>query len=130
MTYCVCCSAALLSLPKKSGAMHSPFWVYRAGVSIFFTSLFYPIYYYCKQNHHMNTFVMFLLYSSFVLFHVVFVVGNFCEVNIDECISSPCLHNATCVDLLHGYECVCKLGFTGLYILLRGILTLLSHLDF
>lgn len=39
--------------------------------------------------------------------------GNYCEVNIDECISSPCLHNATCVDLVHGYGCVCKLGFTG-----------------
>lgn len=39
--------------------------------------------------------------------------GEHCEVNVDECMSSPCLHNATCVDLVHGYGCVCKPGFTG-----------------
>ena len=39
--------------------------------------------------------------------------GAHCEVNIDECMSSPCLHNATCVDLVHGYACICSPGFTG-----------------
>lgn len=42
-----------------------------------------------------------------------FPIGSYCELNIDECISSPCLHNATCVDLVHGYGCVCSPGYTG-----------------
>lgn len=40
-------------------------------------------------------------------------IGTTCETNINECHSSPCLHNATCEDLIGGYECICLPGFTG-----------------
>lgn len=39
--------------------------------------------------------------------------GTTCEANINECHSSPCLHNASCSDLIGGFECTCLPGFTG-----------------
>lgn len=39
--------------------------------------------------------------------------GLNCEVNINECDSSPCLNQATCVDALNSYVCKCPPGFTG-----------------
>uniref|UniRef100_A0A803SUA7 EGF-like domain-containing protein n=1 Tax=Anolis carolinensis TaxID=28377 RepID=A0A803SUA7_ANOCA len=40
-------------------------------------------------------------------------IGTLCEININECHSNPCLHNATCADLINGYDCSCLPGFTG-----------------
>jgi hypothetical protein len=40
--------------------------------------------------------------------------GEFCEVNVDDCASSPCLNGGTCVDLVNDYTCQCPEGFTGL----------------
>ena len=37
-----------------------------------------------------------------------------CEVDIDECASSPCMNNGTCIDLIAGYECNCTANFTGI----------------
>lgn len=39
--------------------------------------------------------------------------GQNCEVNINDCDSSPCLNHATCVDALNSYVCKCPPGFTG-----------------
>lgn len=39
--------------------------------------------------------------------------GLNCEVNINDCDSSPCLNQATCVDALNSYVCKCPPGFTG-----------------
>jgi hypothetical protein len=33
-------------------------------------------------------------------------------VDIDECLSSPCVHG-TCKDNLNGYTCTCNHGYTG-----------------
>ncbi|XP_078373538.1 uncharacterized protein LOC144657116 [Oculina patagonica] len=33
--------------------------------------------------------------------------------DIDECAPKPCLNGATCVDLVHDYNCTCVLGYTG-----------------
>ena len=40
-------------------------------------------------------------------------LGVHCEEDIDECGSSPCLHNATCEDGVDQYTCYCKNGFNG-----------------
>ena len=33
--------------------------------------------------------------------------------DIDECLSSPCQHAATCIDHVNGFTCVCDDGWTG-----------------
>ncbi|XP_078575183.1 uncharacterized protein LOC144861265 [Branchiostoma floridae x Branchiostoma japonicum] len=40
-------------------------------------------------------------------------LGDTCQIDIDECQSSPCPQNATCVDHVNGYTCQCPPGFTG-----------------
>ena len=34
-------------------------------------------------------------------------------LDIDECASSPCSDGNTCLDLVNGYTCFCRDGFTG-----------------
>lgn len=41
------------------------------------------------------------------------ILKNSCSVDIDECASSPCHSNATCVDELHNYTCICSDGYSG-----------------
>lgn len=48
---------------------------------------------------------MFYLVSS--------IAGIDCEVNIDECLSEPCLQDGTCIDGINHYTCDCKSGFFG-----------------
>ena len=39
--------------------------------------------------------------------------GFNCTDDIDECESIPCMNNATCLDILNGFLCLCLDGFTG-----------------
>ncbi|XP_046573989.1 fibropellin-1-like [Haliotis rubra] len=39
--------------------------------------------------------------------------GMNCEMNVDDCVSSPCQNGATCIDKHRGYVCACAYGFTG-----------------
>ena len=41
------------------------------------------------------------------------VVIYFCLANIDECASSPCHMNSTCIDQVNEYSCTCEAGYTG-----------------
>lgn len=41
------------------------------------------------------------------------VTGQNCEININECESSPCIHGS-CIDKIGGYECECNEGYEGI----------------
>lgn len=40
--------------------------------------------------------------------------GLYCEVNTDECASSPCLHNGRCLDRVSEFLCECPTGESSL----------------
>ncbi|KAJ1528673.1 hypothetical protein ONE63_007067 [Megalurothrips usitatus] len=39
--------------------------------------------------------------------------GDTCNMNVDECASSPCLNGGTCVDLVAGFRCDCPPAWEG-----------------
>ena len=41
------------------------------------------------------------------------LLGQTCDEYIDNCASSPCMNNGTCVDTLGNYTCQCVPGYTG-----------------
>ena len=52
-------------------------------------------------------------------------VGEFCEVNFDECSNDPCA-NGICIDGINSFECQCDDGFeVQIHILTYGTYILL-----
>lgn len=45
----------------------------------------------------------------------LFITEQNCSADIDECESTPCVHNATCDDRVNHYFCVCLAGMSGPY---------------
>lgn len=41
------------------------------------------------------------------------LTGNLCQLNINECASSPCLNKGTCVDGVASFTCRCELPYSG-----------------
>ena len=41
------------------------------------------------------------------------IPGHNCELNTDDCASSPCKNGATCTDEVFDYTCTCASGWTG-----------------
>uniref|UniRef100_A0A6Q2XNC4 Notch receptor 3 n=1 Tax=Esox lucius TaxID=8010 RepID=A0A6Q2XNC4_ESOLU len=40
-------------------------------------------------------------------------MGTYCEVDVDECDSNPCVNDGICRDLVNAFTCTCQPGFTG-----------------
>ena len=47
------------------------------------------------------------------ILYFLFDIGSFCEIEIDYCLSAPCLNGGICNKILDGYECQCPSGFEG-----------------
>lgn len=43
----------------------------------------------------------------------LFSTGTVCNIDINECASSPCQNNATCQDQLGFFTCACPAGIIG-----------------
>ncbi|CAL9688936.1 unnamed protein product [Knipowitschia caucasica] len=41
-------------------------------------------------------------------------IGQWCEKDVDECSSEPCLNGGFCVNYINSFECVCDVNFSGL----------------
>lgn len=42
------------------------------------------------------------------------MTGRICDIDIDDCISAPCLNNGQCIDELGGFHCNCNgTGYEG-----------------
>uniref|UniRef100_A0A3B3B6K3 Crumbs cell polarity complex component 2b n=1 Tax=Oryzias melastigma TaxID=30732 RepID=A0A3B3B6K3_ORYME len=40
--------------------------------------------------------------------------GTLCDLDVNECEVSPCLHEGICINMPGGFKCVCRPGYTGL----------------
>ena len=55
----------------------------------------------------------------YVVLRRIFIVcccshaGYYCEVNINECASGPCLNGGACTDLVASYRCTCPPAYIG-----------------
>ena len=56
---------------------------------------------------------------DFTCYCVPGFTGNYCQQDIDECLTVQCLNNATCIDQINGFKCQCQAGFTGRFIILE-----------
>ncbi|KRT83956.1 EGF-like domain containing protein [Oryctes borbonicus] len=39
--------------------------------------------------------------------------GEYCDLDIDECLSLPCQNSGKCINKINNYECQCPAGYTG-----------------
>ena len=39
--------------------------------------------------------------------------GTLCDLDVNECEVSPCLHEGICINTPGGFKCVCRPGYTG-----------------
>lgn len=44
---------------------------------------------------------------------ILYIQGQTCQTNIEECFSMPCQNGGVCIDLINGYHCNCSAEFTG-----------------
>lgn len=48
-----------------------------------------------------------------LLHRIDIVAGKNCQIDVDECETTPCYNGGTCFDRIASVECKCPTGFTG-----------------
>uniref|UniRef100_A0AAQ5XXB9 Crumbs cell polarity complex component 1 n=1 Tax=Amphiprion ocellaris TaxID=80972 RepID=A0AAQ5XXB9_AMPOC len=41
--------------------------------------------------------------------------GQWCEKDVDECLSDPCMNGGFCINYVNSFECVCDLNYSGIH---------------
>ena len=59
-----------------------------------------------EENKHLNVF-------HFSCECIAGFEGDRCETNIDDCLGNSCQNNATCLDMVEKYKCICPPDYTG-----------------
>lgn len=70
-----------------------------------------PLGFWCTINYNIYTSPSFAI--TIVSLDMFKCSGTFCEIEANECHSSPCLNNGRCLDLVNEYRCQCPFGWTG-----------------
>ena len=39
-------------------------------------------------------------------------MGTYCEIDVDDCESNPCVNDGICRDIVNGFTCTCQPGKT------------------
>ena len=66
-------------------------------------------------NHHFQWNIQNLTEHFIQIFKssILCIRSLFIFTEIDECLSSPCVNDATCTDSINTYTCICADGYTG-----------------
>lgn len=41
--------------------------------------------------------------------------GTLCDLDVNECEDSPCLHEGVCINKRGSFECICRPGYSGTF---------------
>lgn len=66
-----------------------------------------------STKSNLNSLALLRSLIDFTCYCVPGYTGTYCQIDINECLSSPCSNNSTCIDGINTYECKCPPGFTG-----------------
>ncbi len=78
----------------------------------------------CNLGKKMMIIILFL--------NKIFIIGftgHYCETQIDQCQSNPCLNGGICRMLINSFKCDCPQGYTVRIIFLINFIIIIIHRD-
>uniref|UniRef100_A0AAQ6ADV3 Notch receptor 3 n=1 Tax=Amphiprion ocellaris TaxID=80972 RepID=A0AAQ6ADV3_AMPOC len=62
---------------------------------------------------HMHSMLLKQVCDFSLKFCLLGYMGTYCEIDVDDCESNPCVNDGICRDMVNGFTCTCQPGFTG-----------------